>query len=51
MAHSIAFIALVTVMVLIGLAGLAGRSWRLAAAVAGAVVATSSWVLGQRSRT
>jgi len=44
---SAAFIALVTVMVLIGLAGLAGRPWRVAAAVAGAVVATSFWVLGQ----
>jgi len=44
---SVAFIALVSLMVAIGLAGLAGRPWRLAAAVAGAVVATSFWVLGQ----
>jgi hypothetical protein len=41
------FIALVAVMVLIGVGGLAGRPWRTAAAVAGAVVATTFWVLGQ----
>ena len=41
------FIALVAVMALIGVAGLAGRPWRTAAAVAGAVVATTFWVLGQ----
>ena len=34
-------------MVLIGVAGLAGRPRRTAAAVAGAVVATTFWVLGQ----
>jgi hypothetical protein len=41
------FIALVAVMVLIGVGGLAGRPWRTAAGVAGAVVATTFWVLGQ----
>jgi hypothetical protein len=41
------FIALVVVMVLIGVAGLARRPWRTAAAVAGALVATTFWVLGQ----
>jgi hypothetical protein len=41
------FIALVAVMALVGFAGLAGRPWRTAAAVVGAVVATSFWVLGQ----
>jgi len=34
-------------MVLIGVGGLAERPWRKAAAVAGAVVATTFWVLGQ----
>jgi hypothetical protein len=34
-------------MVVIGVAGLAGRPWRAAAAVAGAVVATTFWVLAQ----
>jgi hypothetical protein len=46
-AGSAAFIALVAAMVLIGLGGLAGRPWRTAAAVAGAVLATTFWVLGQ----
>jgi hypothetical protein len=46
-AGSVPFIALVAVMVLIGVGGLAGRRWRTAAAVAGAVVATTFWVLGQ----
>jgi hypothetical protein len=46
-AGSAPFIALVAVMVLIGAGGLAGRPWRTAAAVAGAVVATTFWVLGQ----
>jgi hypothetical protein len=41
------FVALVAVMVLIGVGGLAGRPWRTAAAVLGAVVATTFWVLGQ----
>ena len=41
------FIALVVVMALIGVGGLARRPWRTAAAVAGAVVATTFWVLGQ----
>ena len=44
---SAAFIALVAVMVLIGVAGLARQPWRTVAAVAGAVVATTFWVLGQ----
>jgi len=46
-AGSAAFIALVAAMVLIGLGGLAGRPWRTAAAVAGAVLAITFWVLGQ----
>jgi len=46
-AGSAPFIALVAAMVLIGVGGLAGRPWRTAAAVAGAVVATTFWVLGQ----
>jgi hypothetical protein len=46
-AGSVPFIALVVVMILIGAAGLAPRPWRTAAAVAGAVVATVFWVLGQ----
>jgi hypothetical protein len=46
-AGSAPFIALVSAMVLIGLGGLAGRPWRTAAAVAGAVVAITFWVLGQ----
>lgn len=46
-AGSAPFIALVAVMVLITVAGLAGRPWQTAAAVAGAVVATTFWVLGQ----
>jgi hypothetical protein len=41
------FIALVAVMALVGFAGLAGRPWRTAAAVAGVVLATAFWVLGQ----
>lgn len=41
------FIALVAAMTLIGFAGLASRPWRMAAAAAGAVVATTFWVLGQ----
>ena len=46
-AGSAPFIALVVVMVVIGVTGLAARPWRTAAAVAGAVVATTFWVLGQ----
>jgi hypothetical protein len=46
-AGSVPFIALVVVMVLIGVGGLTPRPWRTAAAVAGAVVATVFWVLGQ----
>ena len=46
-AGSAPFIAVVAAMVLIGVGGLAGRPWRTAAAVAGAVVATTFWVLGQ----
>ena len=34
-------------MVLIGVAGLARQPWRTVAAVAGAIVATTFWVLGQ----
>ena len=34
-------------MALVGLAGLAGRPWRVTAAVVGAVLATTFWVLGQ----
>ena len=46
-AGSVPFIALVVVMVLIGVGGLTPRPWRTAAAVAGAVLATVFWVLGQ----
>jgi len=41
------FIALVAVMALIGVAGLTGGHWRTASAVAGAVLATVFWVVGQ----
>ena len=46
-AGSAPFIALVVLMVVIGVAGLGVRPWRTVAAVAGAVVATTFWVLGQ----
>ena len=46
-AGSVPFVALVAAMVLIGIGGLAARPWRTVAAVAGAVAATTFWVLGQ----
>jgi|BarGraNGADG00312_2_1021985.scaffolds.fasta_scaffold40950_1 hypothetical protein len=41
------FVALVVVMVLIGVGGLGRPPWRTVAAVAGALVSTTFWVLGQ----